>query len=191
MKNLLIVGAGGHGRSLAEAVLMSGIFLIAGFVDDSAPEMKRVWDWPVLGKTATLGNYRQLADAAIVGIGNNAVREKLLNQLAELGFELPVIVHPRALVSPRAVIGPGSAVMAGATIGTEAQLGTGVIVNCGAVVDHHCRVEDFGHLGTHAAMAGGSILGRAAWMQAGSVLGYGVRVQDGVVLNPGTAICAS
>ncbi|MFX1671533.1 NeuD/PglB/VioB family sugar acetyltransferase [Paraburkholderia sp. A2WS-5] len=191
MKNLLIVGAGGHGRSLAEAVLLSGTFRIAGFVDDAAPQLEQVWDLPVLGKTEALENYRAAADAAIVGIGNNVVREKLLNRLAELGFELPVIVHPGALVSPRAVIGPGSAVMAGAIVGTEAQLGTGVIVNCGAVVDHHCRVEDFGHLGTQAAMAGGSILGRAAWMQAGSALGYGVKVDDGVVLKPGVAISAS
>ncbi|WP_395066821.1 NeuD/PglB/VioB family sugar acetyltransferase [Paraburkholderia silvatlantica] len=191
MKNLLIVGAGGHGRSLAEAVLLSGTFRIAGFVDDSAPQLERVWDLPVLGKTEALGNFRAVADAAIVGIGNNAVRETLLNRLAELGLELPVVVHPGARVSPRAVIGPGSAVMAGAIVGTEAQLGRGVIVNCGAVVDHHCRVEDFGHLGTHAAMAGGSILGRAAWMQAGSALGYGVKVEDGVVLKPGVAISAS
>jgi sugar O-acyltransferase (sialic acid O-acetyltransferase NeuD family) len=191
MKNLLIVGAGGHGRSLAETVLLSGTFRLAGFVDDAAPELEHVWDWPVLGTTTTLENYRTQADAAIVGIGNNSLREQLLNRLAELGFELPVIAHPGALVSPRAVIGPGSAIMAGAIVGTEAQLGRGVIVNCGAVVDHHCKVEDFGHLGVHAAMAGGSILGRAAWMQAGSALGYGVRVQDGAVLTPGTALQAS
>ena len=78
--------------------------------------------------------------------------------------------------------------MAGATVGTEAQLGKGVIVNSGAVVDHHCRVDDFGHLGVHAAMAGGSVLGRGAWMQAGSALGYGVNIGAGVVLAPGEAI---
>ncbi|MFM0647589.1 NeuD/PglB/VioB family sugar acetyltransferase [Paraburkholderia bryophila] len=191
MKNLLIVGAGGHGRSLAEAVLLGGVFRLAGFADDAAPDLARVWDWPVFGKTATLENYRAHADAAIVAIGNNSLREKLLDRLAELGFELPVIAHPAAVVSLRAVIGPGSAIMAGAIIGTEAQLGRGVIVNCGAAVDHHCKVEDFGHLGVHAAMAGGSILGRAAWMQAGSALGYGVKVQDGAVLAPGTALQAS
>lgn len=81
--------------------------------------------------------------------------------------------------------------MAGSIIGTEAKLGAGSIVNSGAVVDHHCTVEDFGHLGVNTSMAGGSILGRAAWMQAGSALGYGVRVQDGVVLAPGTALQVS
>jgi sugar O-acyltransferase (sialic acid O-acetyltransferase NeuD family) len=190
MKSLLIVGAGGHGRALAEAVLLGQAFQLVGFVDDGADQQK-IWDWPILGTTAGLENYRGLADAAIVAIGNNALRERLLNRLAELGFALPVIVHPAAFVSPRANVGEGSAVMAGAVVGTEAELGRGVIVNCGAVVDHHCKVRDFGHLGVHAAMAGGSVLGRAAWMQAGSALGYGVKVEDGAVLAPGAALASN
>jgi UDP-3-O-[3-hydroxymyristoyl] glucosamine N-acyltransferase len=67
-------------------------------------------------------------------------------------------------------------------------LGIGVIVNCGAVVDHHATVEDYGHLGVNASMAGGTVLGRAAWMQAGAVLGYGVTVPSGVTLAPGEAV---
>ena len=78
--------------------------------------------------------------------------------------------------------------MAGAIVGTEAHLGAGVIVNWRAVVDHHCRTEDFGHLGINAGMAGGSVLGRGAWMQAGAVLGYGVKVEAGVVLATDLAL---
>ena len=81
----------------------------------------------------------------------------------------------------------GHAVMAGAVVGTEARLGQGVIVNCGATVDHHCTVEDFGHLGVNACMAGGAVLGRGAWMQAGAALGYGVHVRADSVLVPGEA----
>jgi UDP-3-O-[3-hydroxymyristoyl] glucosamine N-acyltransferase len=80
--------------------------------------------------------------------------------------------------------------MAGAVVGTEARLGVGVIVNCVAVVDHDCRVGDFGHLGVGAVMAGGSALGQGAWMQAGAALGYGVVVADGVTLAPGMAVAA-
>ena len=190
MKRLLIVGAGGHGRSVAEAVLAGGIFQLVGFVDDAAPELRQVWDWPVFGPTADLAPYRQHAEAAVVAIGNNRLREDLCNRLLVAGFELVTVVHPRAMVSPRSCIGAGSAVMAGALIGTEARLGVGVIVNSGAVVDHHCRVEDFGHLGVNAAMAGGSVLGCGAWMQAGAVLGYGVKVDAGFVLEPGQSMSA-
>ena len=188
MKRLLIVGAGGHGRSVAEAALESGAFESLGFVDDAVDKVKDVWGYPVLGTTTDLVRYRVHADAAIVALGNNALREKLCDQLKTAGSELISIIHPRAIVSPRAEIGPGTAIMAGAIIGTEARLGTGVIVNSGAVVDHHAQVHDYGHLGVNACMAGGAILGRGAWIQAGSSLGYGVRVENNTVLMPGTAL---
>jgi sugar O-acyltransferase (sialic acid O-acetyltransferase NeuD family) len=185
---LLIVGAGGHGRSVAEAVLAAGDYDLAGFVDDAAPGLTSVWGFAVLGTTADVGRYRVHADHAIVAVGNNAVRESLCNRLLEAGFELPTIVHPRAIVSPRAVIGHGCTIMAGAVVGTEARLGCGVIVNCGAVVDHDAQVHDYAHLAVNACMAGDSELGRSAWMQAGAALGYGVKVAAGVVLRPGTAL---
>ena len=188
MKQILIVGAGGHGRSLAEAIHAGGEFVVAGFLDDAYPELDRVWNLPVLGKVAEAIRWRGDADFVIVAIGNNAVRQCVAKELLASGFSLASIVHPHAIVSPTAVIGRGSAIMAGAIVGTEACLGEGVIVNCAAVVDHHCQVDDFGHLGVNAAMAGGSVLGSQAWMQAGSALGYGVKIEDGRVLAPGEAV---
>ncbi len=191
MKKLLIVGAGGHGRSIAEAVLAAGEYNLVGFADDAAPGLQHVWEWPVFGTMADLAFYRQHADAAIVAIGNNRLREELHHRLGAAGFELATVIHPKAIVSPTAVIGVGSVVMAGAIVGTEAVLGAGVIVNCAAVIDHHCRIEDFGHLSVNAGMAGGSVLGRGAWMQAGSVLGYGVSVSAGGILALGEALRAN
>jgi sugar O-acyltransferase (sialic acid O-acetyltransferase NeuD family) len=184
---LLVIGAGGHGRSVAEAVLLSGAYELAGFVDDGWEKLRDVWGYPVFGGTASLGTQRRHATIAIVAIGNNAVRERLQGHLRDRGFEIATVVHPQAIVSPRAVLGEGCAVMAGAIVGTEALLGQGVIVNCGATVDHHCTVEDFGHLGVNACMAGGSVLGRRAWMQAGAALGYRVQVSADGVLAPGEA----
>jgi sugar O-acyltransferase (sialic acid O-acetyltransferase NeuD family) len=185
---LLVVGAGGHGRSVAEAAELSGKFEVVGFLDDSLATGETVLGIPVFGPVVVMADHRAAGSQAIVAIGNNHVREKLMCQLAEANFELATVVHPRAFVSSSAVLGAGSAVMAGAIVGTEARLGMGSIVNCGAVVDHHATVEDFGHLGVNASMAGGTVLGRGAWMQAGAALGYGVKVPAGVTLAPGEAI---
>lgn len=187
-KRLLIVGAGGHGRSVAEAVSAGGEFVVVGFLDDAHPGLDRVWEFPLLGKVADLGRCRDVADHAFVAIGNNALRRRLTAELRNAGFLLATVVHPQAIVSPTALIGLGSVVMAGAIVGTEARLGEGAIVNCAAVVDHHCRVGDFGHLGVNAAMAGGSVLGAGAWMQVGSALGYGVEIDADRVLAPGEAV---
>lgn len=191
---LLIIDAGGHGASVAEAAELSGVFEVVGFLDDALPVGKALLTGPVLGAINGLSSldhldrYRAACDQAIVAVGNNAVREKITQQLVDAGFDIATVIYPRAFVSPSAVVGSGSAVMAGAIVGTEALLGLGSIVNCGAVVDHHARVEDFGHLGVNASMAGGTRLGRGAWMQAGAALGYGVEIPAGVSLAPGEAV---
>jgi sugar O-acyltransferase (sialic acid O-acetyltransferase NeuD family) len=188
MKPLLIVGAGGHGRSVAELILACTEFDLVGFLDDAFPELERVWEFPVVGKVDNLPKWQGMADFAFVAIGNNALRKRVSVSLKAAGFSIPAVVHPTAIVSPTASIGEGTAIMAGAIVGTEAKLGDGVIVNSGAVVDHHCIVGDFGHLGVSAAMAGGSVLGQLAWMQASSSLGYGVTIGEGRVLKPGEAV---
>lgn len=189
-KRVIVIGAGGHGRSVAEAILLLGRDELVGFVDDGADANAKVWTYPILGRTDSLHAIRALADAVVVAIGNNAVRERLHAQVREAGFELLTVIHPTAFVSPTAILGAGCAVMAGAVVGTEAELAEGAIVNCGATVDHHCKVKAFGHLGVNACMAGGSVLGHRAWMQAGSALGYGVQVEAGAVLAPGEARAA-
>lgn len=185
---LLVVGAGGHGRSVVEAAELSGNFKVVGFLDDSLPSVEPVLGVPILGPVSSMAHHSTEADQAIVAIGNNEVREKLMKQLATAGFSIATVVHPSAILSPSAVLGIGSAVMAGAVVGTEASLGVGSIVNCGAVVDHQAIVEDFGHVGVNACMAGETVLGLGAWMQAGTALGYGVKVPPWVTLAPGVAV---
>jgi sugar O-acyltransferase (sialic acid O-acetyltransferase NeuD family) len=186
---LLIVGAGGHGRAVGEAAVLSGRFDIAGFLDDLLPVGATIaGGGNLLGPLCSMGNLLAIADRAIVAIGDNILREKLTRQLVLAGFTCETIIHPKAIVSPTAVLGAGCSVMAGAILGTEARLGIGVIVNCGAVVDHHAVVEDFGHLGVNSSMAGGALLGKGAWLQPGSALGYGVKTPPSATLAPGVVV---
>ena len=186
MKRLLIIGAGTHGRSVAESALLGGHWTIAGFIDDG--KLSGTFGGALfLGDSSRLEAAFDASDGAIVAIGNNRVREGLHQRIRDAGFGLVTICHPTAIIAPSATIGPGSALMSGSVVGTEARLGEGVIVNSGSVVDHHCVIEDFGHVGTNASMAGGAILGRRAWMQAGAAIAYGVRIAADEVLAVGEA----
>lgn len=184
---LLIIGAGGHGRSVAEAATLQQHYQVIGFLDDGCAPGTKVLGWSVLGMVTDVHMMTSHADAVIVAVGNNAVRERLVQQVLASGLPLATVVHPFSAVSPSAVLAPGCAVMAAAVVGTEATLGVATIVNAGAVVDHHAVVDEFGHLGVGAVMAGGTRLGRAAWLQPGCALGYGVSIAAGQVSSPGTA----
>jgi sugar O-acyltransferase (sialic acid O-acetyltransferase NeuD family) len=190
MKRLLIIGTGGHGRSVAELVLLRGDYELAGFLDDAAKPGQRMWGFPVWGTTSLLGECSDRVDAVFVAIGNNALREALHQRAHAHGLALATVIHPAASVSSRAEVGQGCAIMAGAVVGTGARLGEGTIVNCGAVVDHDCTVEPFGHLGVNAGMAGGSVLGRRAWLPVGAALAYGAKVAADRVLQPGEVVRA-
>lgn len=186
MKHLLVLGAGGHGRSVAETALATGRYQVVGFLDDGADVGSLVMGLPVKGRVSELSHWLSRVDSIIVAIGHNLTRAQLTDAVPE--DSLATIVHPTSIVAPSARIGAGSAIMAGAIIGTSATIGRGVIVNLGAVVDHDGAVLDFGHLGVNASMAGASRLGRAAWLQCGACLGSGVCVPDGAVVPPGRGL---
>ena len=135
---LLIIGAGGHGASVAEAAKLSGGFEVVGFLDDALPVGTAVLNVAVLGSISGLSSldhldrYRSACNQTIVAIGNNAVREKITQQLVDAGFDIATVIHPRAFVSPSAVVKSVFALMAGSIVRTKAPLGWVFIVNCGA-----------------------------------------------------------
>jgi sugar O-acyltransferase (sialic acid O-acetyltransferase NeuD family) len=191
MPTLLVIGAGGHGRAVAEAAMLSGHWSAIAFLDDRYPDPATVDGWPVLGKVTDLGSLDRFALAgAIVAVGKNALREAWCDRVAAAGIALRSVIHPRAFVSPSAGIGVGCAVMAGAVVGPHAVLGNGSLVNVLAAVDHDVVLGEYVHLGVGVALAGGVRIGRAAWLQAGCSAGYGVQVPDGAVIEPGTALTA-
>lgn len=183
---LVIVGAGGHGRSVLELARSSGAYDVTAFLDDEQPPGTDILGVPVWGPTSLLDTLTSRRVQTVhIAIGRNVTRQALCERARSARLVLATLIHPRALVSPSAVLGAGSAVMALAAVGTEATLGEGVIVNAGAVVDHHAQVGAFGHLGASATMAGGTAIGARAWLQAGAALGYGVRLPDDSVVSAG------
>ena len=117
ISRLLVVAVGGHGRSVVEAAELSGQFEGVGFLYDSVPAGKLVLYVAVLWPLASVPHYRSVVDQTIVAFGNNALREKLMQQLAAMGFALAAVVHSRAILSPSTVLCSGSVVMSGAIVG--------------------------------------------------------------------------
>lgn len=189
MASLLIIGAGGHGRSVADAALATGRWDEIAFADDGVSENARVLGLRVVGASTRLAELRDRFDEAFVAIGDNNIRLRWLTRLAEHSYpEAPVIVHPTAYVSPFAQIGAGTCVLAGAVVGPGAAVGRGCIVNTCASVDHDCTVGDGVHLSPGAHLAGTVKVGRLSWICIGASVSNGVTVGENCVLAAGAAL---
>lgn len=169
-RTLLILGAGGHGKSVAEAALLSGEWQAVCFLDDAWPNTQQARGWPVLGKPGTIADWADQCLGAVAALGNNEVRHQWTQMIVQAGVPLVSVVHPRARVSPSAVFGAGSTVMAGAVVGTVSTLGEGVISNSNATVDHDVVLGDYAHLGVGAQLAGGVKVGDGSLVAGGLVL---------------------
>jgi sugar O-acyltransferase (sialic acid O-acetyltransferase NeuD family) len=186
MHDLMILGAGGHGRTLFEMAKMLGYNDIA-YLDDHASSCQET-NKLIIGKIAELDIHINKAKNVAIGIGNNKVREHLYQQLSDLGISPVTLIHPSAFVSPSAVVGHGSAVLAGAVVGAKVMLGIATIINSHSTVDHDSILGDFAHLGVGVHLAGSADIGKFAFLQAGTVGSYNTKVKDYSVCPAGTIL---
>ena len=190
----LILGSGGHGRSVADAIRAQGDAVL-GFLDDSRPADELVAGVPVLGPLRLAWDFMTqpcpegapTPDRFVVAIGNPVLRQRWQQVLEAAGAPVGVVVHPRACVSPSAQLAPGCVVLARAVVNADAQLERGVLVNSGGVVDHDASCGAYSQLGVNAAMAGCRRLGPLASLAAGEVLGCGEQRFAELELAPGAA----
>lgn len=185
MKDVIIIGAGGHARVIADIVRCRGDRCL-GFLDDFAQD--GVGDIPVLG---TIKDYVNYPNASfIVGIGNAAVRRKVVRSME--GVRWYTAIHPAAVVSELNVsIGPGTAVMAGAIINTGAVIGAHAIINTAAVVEHDNRIGDFVHISVGAKLAGTVTVGPDSWVGIGAVVSNNLSICGGCMIGAGAVVIRS
>lgn len=140
-ETLIIIGAGRHGRIVAEIARESGRFLPIGFADDHTEVGTLIDGVPVLGPW-----HKTEADAYILAIGDNDVRARLFSELIAHGRRIATLISPRAHVSSGAKIGTGTVVLPGACIQAGASIGANVVVNIGVLADHDAEVGDHANL---------------------------------------------
>lgn len=186
---IVIVGAGGHGRSVADALLLAGCQIL-GFVDPMVSG--QVDGLPVLGADDWLdadAGYR-LANG-LGGTGTNGgarARRRLQTRLEALGFVFAQVIHPSAIISRQATISPGAQVLARAVVQPGAVLGAGAIVNTGAILEHGVQIGDFTHCATGSILCGDVRIGAEAHIGAGAVIRQGVALENGVVVGAGAVV---
>lgn len=183
MKQLVIIGASGHGKVVADIAKKTGYEQII-FLDDNESLMK-CGGYTVAGKCCSFAEY----DCDIfVAIGNPVIREKFLNELAQNGKNVPILIHPNASIAEHVEIGKGTVIVAGAVVNPGTVIGKGCIINTGASVDHDCALADYVHVSVGAHVAGSVKIGERTWVGAGATVSNNVSICADCMIGAGAVV---
>lgn len=165
-KSVVIIGAGGHGKVIADIVLNSGDF-VTGFLDDGYKE-KSICGFPVLGRISDYVKYKD-DSMFVVAIGNAKIREKIVLGLPDVNWY--TAIHPTAVISKISTnIGCGTVIMANAVVNPGASIGRHCIINTSSVVEHDNIIEDYVHISVGAKIAGTVHIGKRTWIGIGATV---------------------
>ena len=183
---LIIIGASGHGKVVADIAIKMNKWQNITFLDDDE-SIKTSMGLEVIGKTADAFTYKEEADF-FVAIGNNAVRERVKENLIEEGLNVVSLIHPSAVIGTDVEIGIGTAVMAGVIINSSSRIGKGCIINTSSSLDHDNVIEDYVHISPGVRSAGSVGIGKGTWLGIGSVVSNNVNICSGCKVGAGAVV---
>lgn len=188
-KPLILVGAGGHCKSVIDAALSAG-FEIAGILDMPEKVGEKILGIPVIGTDDDIPKYaRDYRFVITVGqIKSCATRRAIARRIEAAEGEYATVIASSATVSRFAEICEGSVVLHGAHINADARIGRNCIINTGAIIEHDVDIQDFTHVSTGVCINGNASVGAESFIGSGSVINQGVSICEGVVIGSGSVV---
>lgn len=182
MKRLIIIGAGGHGKVVADIAMKCGYKRIS-FVDDNTTGI--YMEYPILGTCEVLQEYNDGETDFVLAVGNNKIRQNLAERL-----DLPwtTLVHPSAQIGTHVCLGTDTVVMAGAIINPGTAVGKHCIINTHAVVEHDCHLSDYVHISPNAALGGTVHIGAGCHIGIGATVKNNVTICEDCVIGAGAVV---
>ena len=186
-KNVIILGASGHAKVIADIVVKSGDNLI-GFLDDNKEiKNKVIFDnKKVIGTIIDCYNYPDVY--FIIGIGSNKIRRTISKKY---NLNWYTAIHPNAIIADDVEIGEGTVVMAGTIINIGTKIGKHCIINTSSSIDHDNILEDFVHISPGAHLAGTVTVKNGTWICAGAIVINNIRIEKNNVIGAGAVVIQS
>ncbi len=185
MKKLVIIGAGGHGRVIADIARLNGYEDIIFLDDDTS--VTDCGRYKVKGTAKDAVDFAKSGYDISVAVGNSKIRERLIEDLMSTG-KVVSLIHPSAVIGEEVSVLTGTVIMAGTVINPGASIGKGCIINTGASVDHDNTVGDYSHISVGAHLAGTVTVGRHVWVGIGASVSNNIEICDEVTLGAGAVV---
>ena len=187
MKEIILIGGGGHCKSVIDVIEQEGKFEIAGIVDKPNLLGSSVLGHLDIGNDddlATLAKRYQYALITAGQIKSPFLRVKLFDLAVKAGFTMASIISPNAYVSKYSSIGNGVVIMHNSIVNAKASIGNNCIINSKALIEHDCQIFEHCHISTNATINGGVIV------ESGSFVGSGVITKELIIISKGSFIKA-
>ncbi|HVX14803.1 MAG TPA: acetyltransferase [Pirellulales bacterium] len=189
-RGLVIWGASGHAKVVADIVRLDDRYTIVGFLDDFRQgSTSEFCGAPLLGGREVLPRLAGLGVATIlIAVGEPHARLSLASTAASHALELGTAVHPRAVVAADVQVGPGTVVAGGAVVNASAQLGEASVVNTLASVDHDCILEEGATVCPGVHLGGNVVVKRCAWIGIGATVREKITIGESAVVGAGAVV---
>ncbi len=190
MKDLILIGAGGHSKSCIEVIENEGKYKISGLLDLSEKVGEALLGYPIIGTDNDIKKYLSTHSFLITlgQIHTAKHRIKLFQLLKEHNVKLATIISPLAYVSKHATLGEGTIVMAHAFVNAGASIGTNCIINTKALIEHDCTIENNCHISISAVLAGEVCVKENSFIGANTIITQGVQINANSFIKAGQII---
>lgn len=189
---LLLLGGGGHCVSVIDSIKAQGQFKDIGIVERNIKDYRSVLGVPLVGSDEELCKlYEEGYHNAFVtlgSVGNVAPRMKLYQLLKSIGFSIPIITDPTAIVSSWAKIEEGTYIGKGSIVNAAARIGKCAIINTGAIIEHECIVGDYAHVASGAVLGGRVHVGDCSHIGSNATIRQGIIVGEKSLIGSGSVV---
>lgn len=194
-KRILLIGGGGHCKSVLDSLLELNEYAKIGVVDKKENLGKSVMGVPVVGCDDDLPTlFRDgygYAFVTVGSIGNPTLRIKLFNMLSEIGYEIPTIIDGSAKVSKYAKIEQGVFIGKQTIVNTGVQIQKGAIINSGSIVEHDCQIGAFSHIAPGAVLGGEVVVGENSHVGLNSTVKQQIHIGSNSIIGMGSVVIRS
>jgi len=191
MKEILLIGDGGHSKSVIDVLEQESQFKIAGIVGNSKSIGSIILGYKVIGDDSDIDKLSKMYQYAIIAVGQihtPETRIKIFNLLMKSGFILPSIISPRSYVSKHAIIGSGSIIMHDVIVNANVVIGDNCIINSKVLIEHDSIIHNHCHISTSATINGNVEVGEGSFVGSGAVTNNSIIIKKNSFIKAGALV---
>lgn len=190
VNNIIVIGAGGHCRVILSILRYYKRFNVIGIADRNLSNKGQEISGSII--KYSWRDFTRIYEGgtknAVIAVGDNTERKALFLKLSNIGFRIPTIIHPTAIIEKDAVVGDGSVICMGAKIGTKVSIGRNCVVYTGAILDHEVQLRDHSYISPGSNIAGRVVIGEGSFIGLGSTIKERITIGNNVVVGAGSVI---